>query len=95
MSSKQPRNLVEHAADAGLEAIKAHLAHADAEIVEALVLVHIKGAPSGEPDTVSAGEGVEDASDLVAFLAAHFISAARQVGLSVDLVPIEKGIGHG
>jgi hypothetical protein len=89
-SSETPRNLVEHAADAGLKAIKEHLAHADAEIEEAIILLHINGAPTGEQDSVSAGEGVEDAKDLVAFLAGHFIGAARQVGLRVDLIAMDK-----
>ena len=80
---------MEHAADAGLVAIREHLAHADAEIAEVLILLHINGAPTGEEDTVTAGEGIEDAKDMIALLAGHFIGAARQVGLRVDLVTMD------
>jgi hypothetical protein len=93
-SSDSPRNLIEHAADAGLVAIREHLAGADAEVKEVLILLHATNLPKGELDTVSAGDGFEDARDLVAFMAGHFIGAARQVGLQVELVPVEK-IGEG
>jgi hypothetical protein len=88
--SETPRNLVEHAADAGLRAVESYLLHHDAEIVEAFVLVHAKGVPRGEMDTVSAGRGLDEAKDLVSFLAAHFIAAARGVGLRVDLITMDK-----
>jgi len=92
--SSEPRNLVERAADAGMDAIREHLAHADANVDTLLVLLTIKGAPTGEPDTVSAGHNVEDAKELIALLGSHFIEAARQVGMRVDLVPIQtKGQG--
>jgi hypothetical protein len=94
VASEEPRNLVEHAADAGLKAIQAHLAHADAEVVEVFILLHAANVPSGEPDTVTAGDGFDDARDLVAFVAAHFVGAARGVGLRVDIIPMET-IGEG
>jgi hypothetical protein len=82
----QPTNLVERAADAGIEAITAHLAHADAKVANLLILLRIDSAPAGEPDAVTAGTEIEDARDLVALLGAHFVEAGRQIGLRIDLV---------
>jgi hypothetical protein len=93
-SSDEPRNLVEHAADAGMQAIAETLAHADAEIEQVLVVLVAKDVPTGEPDSVTAGHGIEDATDLVALLTSHFISAARAVGLDVKLVPVQR-MGEG
>jgi hypothetical protein len=89
-ASDTPRNLVERAADKGLEAIKAELAHADATLERALVLVVADKVPTGEADAATTGSGVEDAHELIALLASHLISAGRQIGLQVELVPFEK-----
>lgn len=90
-SSDTPRNLVERAADKGLEAIAAELAHADVEVERALVLVVAgAGVPAGEPDAATCGSGVDDPRELIALLASHLISAGRQVGLTVQLLPVEK-----
>jgi hypothetical protein len=93
-SSEEPRNLVEHAADAGIRAIEAHLAHADAKIKSLLIVLDAEGVPEGELDCVSAGSGIKDPRDLIAMLAGHLAGAGRQVGLRVEIIPLEK-IGEG
>jgi hypothetical protein len=93
-SSEEPRNLVEHAADAGIQAIAAHLAHADAKIKTLLIVLDAEDVPEGEVDCVSAGSGIEDPRDLIAMLAGHLAGAGRQVGLTVQIIPVEK-IGEG
>jgi hypothetical protein len=88
--SDSSRNLVEHAADAGLQAIEEALAHADAKVERLMIVLVATDVPTGEPDAVTAGQGIDDATDLVALLTSHFISAARAVGLDVQLIPVQK-----
>ena len=78
-----------------MQAIHEHLAHADAKVVSLIILLTIDSPPTGEPDTVTCGTNIEDARDLVANLGAHFIEAARQVGMRVDLVPLQTPPGQG
>jgi hypothetical protein len=93
-SSEEPRNLVEHAADAGIQAIAAHLAHADAKVKTLLIVLDAEDVPEGELDCVTAGSGIEDPRELVAMLAGHLAGAGRQIGLKVQIIPLEK-MGEG
>lgn len=88
MSSPEPRNLVEHAADAGITAITAYLAHHDAKVQRLLIVLDASDLPPGEQDCVSAGSGIEDPKEVIAMLAGHFIGAARAIGMQVELIPI-------
>ena len=85
-AASEPRNSIERAADAALEAMRAELA--PAEIERAFILLHAKGLPQGERDAVTAGTGIEDSTDLLAFVVSHLIQAGREVGLTVMVVPI-------
>jgi hypothetical protein len=85
----EPKNLVEQAGDAGIQAIHEHLAHADAKVESLIILLTIDSAPEGEPDTVTCGTEIEDEKALIAMLGAHFIQAANAIGVQVNLVPIQ------
>jgi hypothetical protein len=87
-----PPDLVSAAADAAFTAIDTHLAHADAACTKALILLEIEGQPTGEAHQVVAGHNVEDAKDLIAMLAAHFVAACDQIGIKVDLMPVQRFI---
>jgi len=91
----EPTNLVERAGDAGIQAITEHLAHADAKVEHLIIMLTIDSSPEGEPDTVTCGTNIEDARELVANLGAHFIQAAERVGLSVQLIPMQRPPSQG
>lgn len=89
--SEQPRNPVERIADAGLEALKSQCLVEGLELKRSFVLVQIEGT---EPDAVTAGNGIEDGRDLLAFVLSSLISAAKELGLTIKVVPMEK-MGRG
>jgi len=89
-SSDEPRFLTERAADAGIQAIAEYLAHADAKIERLLIVLDVDKTPGDEPDSVTAGSGIEDPRDLIAHLVSHAAAAGRQIGLRIDILPVER-----
>ena len=99
-ASGAPRNLVERAADAAMRAAEETLGAAGASLEIVYVALHAKDVPAGELDSVSSAGGAglpaeldERATDVVAFLAATFVSTGKAVGLDVRIVPLEHGQG--
>jgi hypothetical protein len=88
--SNEPRNLVERAADKALEALELELERADATLEKALVLIVAGNVPAGYPTSTTAGHGVDDARDLIGLLASHLVSTGREVGIRIELVPVDR-----
>lgn len=90
-TAHEPRNLVERAGDAALEAVEATLAAAGAELDHVLVLVHATGVPDGEVDVCECGSGFAEPRDLLAELLVYATQVGRELGLDVRLVPLRGG----
>jgi hypothetical protein len=96
--SEGPRNLVERAAEAAMEAVDAVLGEAGARTGTLFLALRALDVPAGEHDAVSAGHGemlpedlAERVRDIVAFLVSQAVSAGRQIGVDVKVVPLRGG----
>lgn len=97
--SEDPRNLVERAAAAAMDAVDAVLEPAGASVGTLYVSLHALGMPAGEElDSVAAAHGAdladdpaERARDVVAFLVTEAVAVGRQIGLDVKVVPLRGG----
>src|SRR6185369_13152776 len=87
----EPRNLVERAGDAALEAVDATLAAGGAELDHVLVILHATGVPAGEQDVCECGSGFENPRDLLAELLTYAIQVGRELGVDVRLHPLLGG----
>jgi hypothetical protein len=85
----QPQDLVSATANAAFEEIDRYLAHADARCVKALLLLEIEGQPAGEATDVSAGHNIESHMDVLALMAGHLVAAAGELGIQIDLLPVQ------
>lgn len=86
----EPRNVIERACDRALDALAEELATEGAEVKRAFVLVLADGLPDGR-DACTAGTGVEDAAELIAFVTSHLIQAGQKAGLKIVVAPLSGG----
>jgi hypothetical protein len=89
-----PTDTVQRAANAALEAVGTALNDEGAVAVRIFVTLQARDVPAGELDCCTAGEGYDDARDLLAELVGAASSVAKQLGLRLDVIPITK-VGHG
>lgn len=99
--SEEPGELVEHAAQAAMDAAEAVLNEGGASIATLYVALHANGVPDGEQDAVAAAAGddlSEDVGlrtrDVVAFLVSEAAQVGREIGLDVRIMPFPK-MGQG
>jgi hypothetical protein len=89
--SDVPRTTVEHAADFALDSVESYLLRDGAKPVRVFVAIHAADVPPGELDCTTAGYGYEDARDLLAELLTHASGCAKALGLTVHVIPVERG----
>lgn len=86
---------MQRAADIGMKAIAEALEQEGARPVKIFVTLYAEGVPAGELDSCTAGDGFDSQPDLVAELLGAASSAAKQLGLSVHVVPHVVRPGEG
>lgn len=94
-----PAGVVDGAANAAMDAAATHLRGQGAEMVSVVVILHARDVPAGQLDsTVSGhsedadpGEGLLDASWLVAELIAAATAALRSVGKDLKIMRLGQG----
>lgn len=91
-SSDRPTSPAEQALNDAIEFYEARVKALGGELDRAFFFSVVKGV---EPNACSAGAGFEDAADLVTFLMSYTEGLAKQLGLRVDYVAVEKPIGQG
>lgn len=90
MSSETPRNAIETAADEALEAAKRYLEENGIELKRMFVLIESETI-RGEPDSVTAGTGIEDATELIGFVIGWAVSAGAQIGIEIKVAKLGRG----
>jgi hypothetical protein len=97
-ASEEPRNLVERAAAAAMDAVDRVLAEAGATTGTLYIALHANGMPAGELDAVTAAHGADLDSDLrarsrdvIAFLVAEAAGVGSAIGVDVKIVPLRGG----
>lgn len=100
-ASEEPRNLVERAAAAAMDAASDVLGAAGAKADRVYVALSASDVPAGELDAVASfqgeaadGDTAERARELVAFLVSEAASAGKALGLDIRIVPMGP-IGQG
>lgn len=89
--SDQARYLVEHAAEAAVNAAAAVLEPSGAKLVRMFVLLDADDVPDGQPDATSSGTGFEDGADLMSHVFGHFRQSMKQLGFQVEIAPLGRG----
>lgn len=89
---RTPGNTVEHAAEAAMDAAERHLSVAGASVEKILVVIEASGLTEHE-NCVTAGRGFEDARETVAFLLTEAMTAGKQIGFDVRIIPMGAGQG--
>jgi hypothetical protein len=90
--ANEPRNVIERAADAAMNAATNVIEEAGGEIKTIWIVIQAPGVdgPDGR-DVVAAGTGFEGGSELFATLIAEAVSVGRQLGLTVLVAPLRRG----
>jgi hypothetical protein len=95
VASEKPQTLVDQAANEGLQAVEDFLLSNAIEKVRILVTISVEKdeLPDGVKNGTLAGHGFEDGTDLLACLMGHAEGVAREMGLSLHYLPVERGEG--
>lgn len=91
----EPSSRVGEAADSAIKAIENYFHDAGLEIDHLLIILKAVSVPEDELDSVVAGQGIGDPRQVVALLGTHFMGAAEQVGLQVQMIPMQRPPGQG
>lgn len=90
MSSEEPRNEIETAADEAMQAAHDYLENEGIELKRMFILIESE-TTRGEPNSVTAGCGIEGASELIAFVIAWAIEAGAQIGIEIKVAKLGRG----
>ena len=102
-ASEEPRNLVERAAAAAMDAAGKVLEAEGAKVDRVYIALAAGDVPVGELDAVAAfqGEAIDDdagelerARELVAFLVSEAASAGKAIGVDIRVLPMGR-MGQG
>jgi hypothetical protein len=98
VASEDPRNLVERALTAGIEAVEETLAEEGTTLDHLFITINVTGQPGGEANAASSASGeklpedlVERSSAVLAFLIGHAVEVGKQLGVNIHVAPIGQG----
>jgi hypothetical protein len=100
---EEPRDLVELAANDALDAAAERLRAGGAESVRMFVILDdVEPVPDGEQNCVAGGTGFEDDNDpeaataeIVECLLRHAKAAMRSMGKDIQIIDLQRPVGHG